>query len=175
MGYLATVKAQLKHALRVHQGEVRVWPPGANDSWMCVCPRAGPRLATFLETSGNHVQTQAGKTQDDRAREAREKPLKRWEEKFAHLPWLDRFSATFQYDSQCSPDIDNAISGIAVHSLENRRYIFMRQVQCNTLAALFAYEGKTRSFADLYTQWASSRIIIKARNNRGTAGSKRQR
>ena len=186
MGYLAAVKAQVKHALRVHEGEVRVWPPGENYFWICVASREFyhslpekvmqcPVVATILETSGDHVQTKTGRTQDDRAREAHEKPLKRWDKRFAHLPFLDRFSAEFEYDSQCYPDIDNAISGIAVHSCLSRRYIFMRKVPCITLAALFAYEGKTRSFADLYTQWACSRIIIKARNNRWTAGSKRQR
>jgi hypothetical protein len=158
-GYLSDVKAQLKHVLRVHQGEVRAWPPAEVDAWQ---PASSPLVATFLESSGGHAQTKLAKTRDERVREHSQKPQKEWQKKFGGH-YIDAFSSRWQSNASCvPPDTDNAISGIAVRSSSGKD-IFLRESSCITLSALFAYRGTTSSYGDLYTEWANCKLVINAR------------
>jgi hypothetical protein len=167
--------------MKHHYAEVRSWPTGCPDKWRVVkCPNLDcqDRVEDFL--GGKARATCVPKTRYDRlhtwnggvvARGLRdckdgifsdENP-KVWVYCDALVPtagpWAER----------CAPDLDQAISTLAVWSNGTGSAVCLRKQYGVTLSEVFERFGSCQTYKTLYDEWMKGKLLSRSRLARGTS------
>ena len=144
---------QISGLLIKHCNEVRTWTLGP-DHWVAQRPRE-----SFYETRAYYgallEQTWIAPTIEERRQSGR----------------ADVFSEHYTTDGICHPDLDNAISTIAVWDMDGSG-VCTRSVPGITLAAVFNHYKDERGFDQIYKAWREGRVLQRAMKTRGTASGK---
>ena len=157
LGYSLSIP-QVFIKLIEHCGEVRTWQVGP-DRWIRLNDET---LAGWKQLGGDHEQTSVEKTRELRRAAARRD----------HEPQV--FSETCEAIG-CVPDLDNAISTLAVYDAVDPTKICIRQVRGITLADVFCHYVDDAPYEYLMTFWLEGKLLVRAISSAARKRARRER
>jgi len=163
------VQLQLKGKMTQYAGEVRSWPTSRPDKWRLMSVAddhlRSTRVGQFFRGTLIGATIQERVAERVAAGGAQQDPI-----------FSNPLEPGWMAYNNCWPDLDNAISTLAVWDTRQEKINFGTRTVCLreqygvTLAELFSEFGSTQTYRTIYEEWQKGKLLVRAKPTRGVRG-----